>query len=265
MNSIFKELKFTTETCEDFKNWRLPTLDMEIWVENRKLMYNFWEKPMVRNQTIHKESALPENSKIASLTQEVIRRMRNTSELVGNNERIKHLNNFTQKLRNSGYSMEQAERIIWAGVRGYQSALERAAKRGRSIHTSAQEGAERRNQKKLLSKTQWFKDGEKTNTEEYRPNKGAAPPPAPPPGPVSWRMPRKQSSWKKVTKGMKPWTDQGAEHEERGPQLTTVLFVECTHGGEYAARLRGAETGLSQLTNYKVKSQNLHMREQHSI
>ena len=34
MNSINPDLKFTTETQEDFPNERLPTLDFEIWMEH---------------------------------------------------------------------------------------------------------------------------------------------------------------------------------------------------------------------------------------
>ena len=90
--------------------------------------------------------------------------------------------------------------------------------------------------------------------EEGRPNKGAAPPPAAPPPPdlLNWRMPKRPNSWTKTTRGQRPWSHTETEQEQR-PQLTTVLFVECTHGGEYAARLMKAEAGLAQITNYRVK------------
>ena len=35
MNSIYSNTKFTIETEEDFPNKRLPTLDCELWMENK--------------------------------------------------------------------------------------------------------------------------------------------------------------------------------------------------------------------------------------
>ena len=34
MNSVNKDLKFTTETQENFEKERLPTLDFELWMTN---------------------------------------------------------------------------------------------------------------------------------------------------------------------------------------------------------------------------------------
>ena len=43
-------------------------------------MYRFYEKPMDTPYCIMKESAMPEGGKIASLSQEVVRRMQNTTD-----------------------------------------------------------------------------------------------------------------------------------------------------------------------------------------
>ena len=71
------------------------------------------------------KSALSENSKMVSLSQEVVRRMRNTSEWIGSSERIEVINKFCQKLATSGYGREQIGRIITAGLKGYEKALQR--------------------------------------------------------------------------------------------------------------------------------------------
>ena len=64
-------------------------MDVKLWVRaDNKVMYTFFEKSMASNQMIHKQSALPENTKMASLNGEVIRRMQNTSELLPIEERV---------------------------------------------------------------------------------------------------------------------------------------------------------------------------------
>ena len=70
--SVHKELKFEMETSEDFGSKTLPTLDFQCWMESGKLSYKFFKKPMSKDTLIMKESALSENIKISSLTQEVI-------------------------------------------------------------------------------------------------------------------------------------------------------------------------------------------------
>ena len=80
MNDVCSFLKLTMESVDDYGG-RLPTLDLTIWVrEDNKTMYLFYEKPMASNMVIQKKSAMPENMKIATLNQEVVRRMMNTSE-----------------------------------------------------------------------------------------------------------------------------------------------------------------------------------------
>ena len=46
MNSINKDLKFTTEAPEDFDNNRLPTLDFMIWMVDGMIYHTYFEKPM---------------------------------------------------------------------------------------------------------------------------------------------------------------------------------------------------------------------------
>ena len=80
MNEICNFLTLTMESCNDFEDLKLPTLDLNIWVtEDNTTLWQFYYKPMACNHVIQKESAMPENIRITTLNQEVIRRMINTS------------------------------------------------------------------------------------------------------------------------------------------------------------------------------------------
>ena len=60
-----------------------------IWVgTDNKILFTFFEKPMASNMTIQKDSVMPENSKIATLNQELVRGIMNTSEDLVMEERI---------------------------------------------------------------------------------------------------------------------------------------------------------------------------------
>ena len=101
-------LNFTMETHENFDSGWLPTLDTDIRVTEQNIVdYNFYEKPMASNMCIQKKSAMEENSKMKTLANDLTRRLLNTSERLSMDERIKVVDDYSQKLFNSGYTLEQ--------------------------------------------------------------------------------------------------------------------------------------------------------------
>ena len=71
MNSICGYLTLTMETGDDFQDGRLPTLDLSIWIgRDNTVLYVVFEKPMASTQTIQRNSAMPENGRMATLNQE---------------------------------------------------------------------------------------------------------------------------------------------------------------------------------------------------
>ena len=229
MNSLYSNLHFTMETGEDFENGRLPTLDTQLWIEDGRIMYKYYEKPMAAKTVIHKQSALAENSKMASLSQEMVRRMKTTSERIPMKERVQVVDDFSIKLITSGYGREQAGRIITAGLMGYENALRRDRDGKGKLHKSAADGAAARNRRKLLAKSNWFKkkpgkDGESAPIGKKTNLSGTRKPPGP----------------------------KAVKNTNKTP-VTSVLFVEQTSGGELAKRLRLAENKLAEITGWKVK------------
>ena len=129
VNSCKKTLRCTIETCQDFADGRLPTLDTNIWMEGGKVLNTFFEKEM--STVIHKDSALSENSKMASLSHNVVRHMRNTSERLRIEESVAVVKKFAQRLKNSVFSKAQARRVIVSDLRGHEAARKRAEKSAR--------------------------------------------------------------------------------------------------------------------------------------
>ena len=118
MNSICNFLTLTMESILDFDG-KLPTLDLKLWIrEDNKTMFMFYSKPMASNMVIQRRSAMPENMKISTLNQDVIRRMANTSEDLNDSIRLEVIDDFAQKIINSGYALPQTRKIIVGGLEG---------------------------------------------------------------------------------------------------------------------------------------------------
>ena len=227
MNSVYPFLKFTVETEEDFSNSRIPTLDMEMFMEDvegqrrQKINFSFYEKPMKTPFCVMKDSAMSEKSKISILSNDLIRRMLSCSETIPDTERNEIIDKFIDRLLVSKYSSNQITEIIESGLTGYQRKLEAANKLGVSIHRSAESTLEARIHKKLTEKTSWYK----------RKSTGISQP--------GQQYSRRRKSKEGVASSPTP--------------VTTVMFVARTPNGELAKRLKLVDTKMSEIMDDKIK------------
>ena len=122
---------------------------------------------MARKQVINRHSALGENVKVSSINQNLIRRMLNTSEEVDMKERIKVIDEFSDQLLASGYSWNQTQNIVKAGLRGYERKLRKCRECNTNLHRSAAEGLHLRKKNALLGPQRWFL-GKKKETKKLK-------------------------------------------------------------------------------------------------
>ena len=96
-------------------------MDLQLWVRaDNKVLYKYFEKTMTPITVLHARSAIPEATRRATLNQELIRRMTNTSELVGEEKRVEIVDTYAQKLINSEYSLKMTQGfLIGKDMRGY--------------------------------------------------------------------------------------------------------------------------------------------------
>ena len=224
MKGVEDYLTFTVESCEDFGGvggW-LPTLDTELRVnKENQVEFKFYEKETTTRKTVQKTSAMEENNKIKILSNDLVRRLCNTMETLGAKEQHMVIDNYSQKLLNSGYGREQVQRIIVNGIKGYEGRKNRCKKEGRKLRRTAKESQGARMKKKLLSKTSWYK-GAGAKVDHYT-----------------------KSTGRKGTK-KSPETGAGIEHK-------TVLFIEQTSNGELGKRMRELMTRLAPIMGFGVK------------
>jgi len=154
------------------------------------------------------------------------------------------VNKFSQRMANSAYSEQQAKRFIISGIKGYEAAKQKAVKSGVRMHRSEKAGAEGRNMKKLLAKTSWYKKRDSGEAGEAESNSE----------PFDRFLISSTRRAQQESKAMPPCdTKIKKEVRRKAAPLTSVLFVEQTPGGVYAARLRETEEKLAPITNFRVK------------
>ena len=170
-SSIVPNLVFTTDCCSDNQSGTVSMLDFQLWREEEEdpnnpgtlrqaLKYSFYEKPMANPKVMAKDSAMPHSTKLATLTQEGVRRLCNCSRDLDTAELCKILSRFMLKLKLSGYSARLRADILSAVVTTYRRKL-RAEQLGvQPVHRLRGFQQAQRRLDKLTKKHDWFKSRE---------------------------------------------------------------------------------------------------------
>ena len=75
MNYVNKDLNFTTEAPEDFKDKRLPILDFVIWMVAGIILHSYYEKLKKSQYTVLQRSAMGEHQRMTILSNELVSRL----------------------------------------------------------------------------------------------------------------------------------------------------------------------------------------------
>ena len=221
-NCIKPHLRFTLECAEDYENLRLPTLDCEIWLEGKKVKTNYYQKPTKTPYTILATSAMPQQMIENSLTQEVVRRLTNTTQGL-QSEMNNSLEELVDRMTRSGHSKETTGKVLSRGLQAYSSKLRDHKAGVKRLNRRARDSLGDRRTKKLTINKSWFKP--KTRKGEPSTTGGPA---------------RKQQQ---------PSTHRTKDN--RSPD--TALFIPRTPGGSLATILRQTEQNLTKVSKFKVK------------
>ena len=66
------------------------------------------------------------------------------------------VDNFGQKMLNSGHSLEDTRRNLVSGLKGWKNKVARCKSQGQPIHRTAKQSSVSRRIKKLVGKATWF-------------------------------------------------------------------------------------------------------------
>ena len=164
---------------------------------------------------------MDENSKIQILANDLTRRLLHIEQSMGVKEQVRVINEYSQKLFNSGYKKEQVKRIIINGVKAFERRLSESESGGRPLHSNLKESYGRRSRKKLTEKTSGYRKTRMKTGEQEEGVHGKA----------------------------------GGSRNDKGEELQTktVLFVEQTRGGAFAKMLREVMTRIETMIGFRIK------------
>jgi hypothetical protein len=166
-NSINPMIKLTVDTPCNYEDGKLPVLDVKVDVnvaEDNRVDFEFFEKPTKNPRVILASSALSRTQKRTILTQECLRRLRNTKVELGPQVQAKHLNHFMLKLKNSGYGQKFRKEILDSALQAFDKILEDDKNGTKPMYRSKTWNMEERQKAKLNKKRNWW-NNEKSKTQ----------------------------------------------------------------------------------------------------
>ena len=220
LGGVEEFLAFTMETGEDFGDAWLPTLDTSLHVNNLNRVLH-----RVLHISVQRRTAMGENALIQTLSNDLMRRLLNNSEDQGAAQKRKIVDDYGQKLMNSGFEGAQMKRIVLNGIKGYEGRRRRCVENNWRLHRTSTNSQGARVKKKLLSKTNWFKKKKGAGRKMYAKEPSGAP---------------DRSHYRK-------------EQQHLELDVKTVLFLEQTPEGGLAKRMREVLRSMEPALGFRVK------------
>ena len=92
---------------------------MKLLALRRVILHSFYEKPMANRVSTCRESAAPEGQKLATISQEIIRKAKNTSRDLPVQELKRVLKQYMDELILGGCNLEFRVKVLNAAMKGY--------------------------------------------------------------------------------------------------------------------------------------------------
>ena len=106
---------------------KLPSLDTKIWVQDGwKILFEYFEKTMASNLMVEAGSALSKDVKTATLSEEITRRLRNTSLDLDHSCRLEIMERACIKMKTSGHSDVFIRQAVEQGIRAFDDKVKRS-------------------------------------------------------------------------------------------------------------------------------------------
>ena len=157
--SIDPMIRLTVDTPCKHKGNYIPILDLKVSMntkENNRIDYQFFEKPTNNKRGLLANAAMSAKSMRTILTQEGLRRLRNTSLHLGKEVQEKHLNDFMLKLKNSGHSVKFRKQILDSILKAFDKILLEDKKGTKPLFRDRNWNLEEREESKKRKKLNWF-------------------------------------------------------------------------------------------------------------
>ena len=126
-------------------------------MDRRNGMYKFFSKPMANPMTILQRSAMPENVKVATISNEILRRLKCSSTALSKRTMETVISEYMGNLEGMGYTPEWRTKVLKAAIIGYTRVLGKVSRGETSRNRKGAETLMARRFKSLVGNKDWYR------------------------------------------------------------------------------------------------------------
>ena len=158
-NSIMECVKMEGDWPSKNRNMKLPILDMEVWTDvEGNILYRHYEKDVSRKTVLHSKSAHSAACKRGVHTQEIVRRLLNTSQrLKWEDEVAPVVTEYMRRMKNAGYGENYRKEVLKHAIRIYDKKREEHMQGIQPMYRHKNWKREERKKEKANKKMNWAK------------------------------------------------------------------------------------------------------------
>ena len=133
-NTVYESVQFTNDCPENHPTGKMPVLDLQLYVgEDGQIRFEFYQKPMACKFVIPYGSAHSKKRKLAVMVEERLWRLRNYSRGMEWERKRIVMEEWSRKLRRSGYQHSFGHQVIKAAERKWEDMWKVEDEGGRPI------------------------------------------------------------------------------------------------------------------------------------
>ena len=136
-NTVCKMINFTVDTPSINEDGMMPILDVKVKIgPKNEVVHDFYEKPTKNQRVVLATSALSWTQKRSIHTQEILRRLKNTSPILGPKVQNDHVSKYLLKMKICGYKQKFRSEVLKSAKSAYEKILEKQNSTSSSANSS---------------------------------------------------------------------------------------------------------------------------------
>ena len=156
-NTVCEYTTMEIDFPSNYHDGWMPILDNQVKVENGKVDWTFFKKPVDSKLYILNRSALSKKIKRASLAQEALRRLRNIRPDKVMERKGKLLTDMAEGMMRSGYPEEFRREVLESSIIGYRKQVAASESGEKPLYRPRDWNRQERSKRKMLKKGSWFR------------------------------------------------------------------------------------------------------------
>ena len=167
---IHQSIQLEADFPANHDEQKVPILDIKVWIENDRVMHEYYSKSVSSKSVIDERSAMPTKDKRTVLTQDLLRVIMRCSPDLPWHMKKRHIEEYSMRMQFSGYSEGFRKEIVRSAIKAYQKIKRQVRKGKRPLYRTKEWRKKERAKEKRKKKSKWYKrnKGKQQSINEYK-------------------------------------------------------------------------------------------------